>query len=288
MAKRQQHDLSNAIQRISDQLDPSVIDTDPTTSLSTKLRRAQKALKVAKREADKLRQQHLEKLLNEAIAANHAKRSQALKYLIRAERNRQCYARFCHHTKPKAAGGLAFVTVPDPEGNPQPLFERDELEATLLEHSRVHFSAAEGSKFTREPLNRLLQYDGMTSFGDRVFHGKPFETAYNFDKPTAAILRNLRNKLPPSDDTSHPIDYELLMNGIKKWPERTATSPSGRHLGIYKTLQKHVVRQKKNEKNTHEDPETTTMERPLKQGRDILFLIFDIMTLALRHTYPLQ
>jgi len=26
----------------------------------------------------------------------------------------------------------------------------------------------------------------------------------------------------------------------------------------------------------------------LKQGRDVLFLIFDIMSLALQHTYPLQ
>jgi len=59
---------------------------DPTTSLSTKLQRAQKSLKQAKHDAEKLRQQHLDKLLNEAVVVNHTKRSQALKYLIQAEK----------------------------------------------------------------------------------------------------------------------------------------------------------------------------------------------------------
>jgi len=62
-----------------------------------------------------------------------------------------------------------------------------------------------------------------------------------------------------------------------------ATSPSGHHLVIYKTLQKHIVKQKKGDGN--HPPAPTGM---IKQGRDILFLIFDIMSLALRHTYPLQ
>jgi len=48
-----------------------------------------------------------------------------------SKKNQQCYARFCHHTKPKAAGGLAFVTIPDHEGIQQPLLERAELKDTL-------------------------------------------------------------------------------------------------------------------------------------------------------------
>jgi len=56
MAKRTKQNLSNTIQKVRERLDPAVIDTDPTTSLSTKLRCTQKALKHAKHEADKLRQ----------------------------------------------------------------------------------------------------------------------------------------------------------------------------------------------------------------------------------------
>jgi len=286
-AKRNQRNLSEALQHIQNQLDPNVIDTNPLVSLSTKLRRAQKALKKAKREADQLRQQHLDRLLNEAIAANQAKRTNALKYLIRAERNRQCYARFRNHTKPKSAGGLAFVTVPSADGSPHPLLDRDEIEATLLEHSRTHFAAAEGSPFTCDPLKRLLQYDGITPFGDLVHNGSPLLHHYSFDEPTMAILQNLRKKITPDDGDTHPLNYDLLMNGIKKWPEKTSTSPSGRHLGIYKTLQKHVVKKKKTQSNAPDDNDILH-HGDLKQGRDVLFLIFDIMQLAIKHTYPLQ
>jgi len=97
----------------------------------------------------------------------------------------------------------------------------------------------------------------------------------------------MQNKLPTDHSPPHLLDYNLLMNGIKKWPERTTTSPSGRHLGIYKTLQKHVLKDKNTNRN---DQETIDDKAPgsLKQGRDILFLIFDIMAIAIKHTYPLK
>jgi len=284
MAKRQERNLSEAIQRVYERLDPTLIDNDPRVTLTTKLRRAQRALRKARREAAQLRQQHMEKLLNEAIAANQAKKSNALKYLIRAERNRQCYARFRHYTKPKLAGGLAFVNITLEDGTQHPLLDRDEIEDTLLEHSRTHFAAADGSPFTCEPLSRLLQYDGMTTFGDHVHKGSTCLDNYNFDEQTMAILKNLKKKINPDETVPHSLNYELLMNGIKKWPEKTTTSPSGRHLGIYKTLQKHIVQKKKSD-NADNNPVTTDA---LTQGRDVLFLIFDIMTIALKHTYPLQ
>jgi len=277
--------LPAALQCIQDHLDPNVIDLNPNVSLSTKLRHAQKALKKAKREADHLRQQHLDSLLNEAIAANHEKHSKALKYLIRAERNRQCYARFRHHMKPKSAGGLAFVTVTTSNGKQQPLLDHEDIEDMLLEYSRTHFATAEGSPFMCDPLNCLLQYDGLTPFRDLVYKGSPAVAEYKLDEQTTVILQNLRNKIKNQDNAGHPLDYKMLMNGIKKWPERTSTSPSGRHLGIYKTLQKHVAKKKKNTNDESEDDDTTGL---LWQGRDILFLIFDIMTITLKHTYPLQ
>jgi len=214
MAKQTECNLSNVIKKVSDHLDPNLIDTDPNTSLSTKLRRAQKALKHAKHNTDKLCQQHLDKLLNEAIAANHVKWSQALKYLIRVKK-RQFYAWFCHHTKLKAAGGLTFVTVPDPDRTQKPLLECADIEDMLLEHSRLHFATAEGLTFTCKPLKWLLQYDGLMSFGDYVYEGWPLEDTHGFDEPTKAILRNLCNKLLPTNTTEHQLDYKLLMNGIK-------------------------------------------------------------------------
>jgi len=146
--------------------------------------------------------------------------------LIRAERNHQCYARFRQHTKPKAPGGLAYITIQDDNGSQQPILDQQELETTLLEYSRTHFAQAKVLPFTVDPLNRLLHYDGLTSFGDRITSGQ-VPTLYNFDEPTRAILLNLKRKVPPASTPSLSFDYDTLLNGIKKWPERTTTSPSG-------------------------------------------------------------
>jgi len=168
--------------------------------------------------------------------------------LIRAERNRQCYACFCQHTKPKAPGGLAYITIQDNNGAQQPILDQQELETTLLEYSRTHFAQANGSPFTVEPLNRLLQYDGLTSFGDQITQGQ-VPNLYNFDEPTCAILKNLKSKVPPAPALSPSFNYATLLSGIKKWPERTMTAPLGRHLGIYKLLGKHVIDRKTDNNN---------------------------------------
>jgi len=95
----------------------------------------------------------MEEILNQALAAKQQKKSQALKYLIQAEQNRQCYARFRQHTKPKSAGGLAYINVTTADGMTAPILEQGELETTLLEHSHTHFAQVEGSPFTVEPLS---------------------------------------------------------------------------------------------------------------------------------------
>jgi len=60
------------------------------------------------------------------------------------------------------------------------------------------------------------------------------------------------------------------------------TSPSGHHLGIYKSLQRHI--KDKDDKNQL----SPTTQELITQGHDILYLIFDIMGLTLKHNYTLK
>jgi len=57
-------------------------DLEKDRSITANLRYAQKQLQKAKREADTLRRQHLEAVLNEALASNQCKKSKALTHLI--------------------------------------------------------------------------------------------------------------------------------------------------------------------------------------------------------------
>jgi len=115
-----------------------------------------------------------------------------------------------------------------------------------------------------------------------VLQGQAHIDSLPINDATKALLHHLRNKSPDPAARLHPLNYEELQNGIKKWPEKTSTSPSGRHLGIYKSLQRHLK-----DKDDKAQPLPNTQEM-VTQGRNVLYLIFDIMSLALRHSYMLE
>jgi len=72
-----------------------------------------------------------------------------------------------------------------------------------------------------------------------------------------------------------------MIQGFKKWPEATTTSPSGRHLGIYKSLAKHFPPPKdKTNPTPNNEPDD-----PIQSGTDILKLIISMMSLAVKHTH---
>jgi len=55
----------------------------------------------------------------------------------------------------------------------------------------------------------------------------------------------------------HPIKAKEIIQGFKVWPEQTSTSPSGHHLGIYKSLAKDFPPPKdKATCNLHQSPHT--------------------------------
>jgi len=238
--------MKDVISALQARLKPSPEDVlELTRSILANLCHAQKALRKAKHKAAALQRAHLEALLNEARAANKKKKSTALMYLIRAEQNRCCYAAFRHHTKPKSQGGLGYITISQgADQSPQIILDQDEMNDTLLEYSCTHFTKAQGSPFTVDPLMQLLRYDGLTPLSNQVLCGRADLESLSLDCPTKALLRNMQDKMPSPTLRAHPLHYKDLERGIKKWNEGTTTSPSGHHLGIYKSLLCHVLTEK--------------------------------------------
>ena len=101
------------------------------------------------------------------------------------------------------------------------------MEEHLIQHSKEHFRQAHGTPFTTDPLTTLLGFDGMTPFGDLVFAGQPIPLTLDIAPATRLLLHYQSSLLQPNECTNHPLDFELLMRGICKWPEQTTTSPSG-------------------------------------------------------------
>jgi len=137
-------------------------------------------------------------------------------------------------------GGLTHLLIPSPTNLDQweTITDVTQMEQLLLQQSRTHFSQARGTPYTVPPLTEVLTPDGLSNFGDRIMAGEPIPQELPVMDATRLLLQHQHSLLPPTVTMTKPLEFEALMAGFKKWPERTTTSPSGRHLGIYKSLLK--------------------------------------------------
>jgi len=78
---------------------------------------------------------------------------------------------------------------------------------------------AQGTPFTVDPLNCLLQYNGIMPLGNQILKGKADLNALPIDDATWALLSNMHNKTKPYADCEHLLSYKELQNGNKKWAE---------------------------------------------------------------------
>jgi len=279
-----QHNMTDVLKSIWEHIIPTLEDADDEhRSLMANLWQAQKHLWKVKCKATLLRIQHLKSILNEARAAKQWKKTANLTYIIHAKQNWRCFAEFHNYTKPKSAGGLAYITKTSAsKQQPTTIINSDDMNDALLDYSCNHFATAHGTPFTAEPLSCLLQYDGITKFGQLISQGHANLEDLPLDEAMQALLRHLKSK-QPHPESLHPLMYEELQNGIKKWPEKTTTSPSRWHLSIYKSLQRHVLTKDKLERLLPEEASCL-----LKQGR-ILGLWYHVSCVETHiYTWPIE
>jgi len=81
------------------------------------------------------------------------------------------------------------------------------MEAILLNHSQDHFARAHGTEFTIKPLKSQLQYNGSTSFGDKVTQGS---ILMDMELPLLMqlLLKHQKSKLLPGEDPTQPLEFE--------------------------------------------------------------------------------
>jgi len=156
----------------------------------------------------------------------------------------------------------------------QTITDVDTMERQLLQQGKQHFQKAEGTPYTQEPLRTLLRNDGIMEFGDQIHHGEPIDSALQINPPTRILLEHQQNGIPNLLDRTHPMPFEAVIQCFKKWPEKTATSPSRRHLGIYKTLQKD---------QHHKQPSEPITTKGINLMQDIHWLL--VLALQDTHTF---
>jgi len=268
-----------AYEKIEQHLTKAQTTLEFQETISQRLRKVRQQLRIIRREAQAKRKEFLDTLLQAAKATKNKDRKKLILGLKRAEETRRCFSTVRQLLNPNTPGGLTHLLVPTTD-NPSTwhtIHDPAEMERHLLERSRVHFRQAHGTPFTRPPLSELLSTCGTNAFADQIFQGLPIPPNLDIDPATRLLLQNQKSLLLPGERTAQPLDFELLMKGFRKWPERTTTSPSGRHLGVYKSLLKDLP-------PTNPPPNI----EPRTYGIDVMRYIYRLLQLAVKHTHTYE
>jgi hypothetical protein len=122
----------------------------------------------------------------------------------------------------------------------------------------------------------LFKYEGISPAVEMLLEGRlEVDATPDLDSGSCTLLKHLGNgkQLPRINSL---IDFDMFARAVKKWPEKTSTSPSSRHLGHCKCLVV-VDGHSKDYNETNPDP-----------SKSILSIYHRIATIALSNGISLE
>jgi hypothetical protein len=185
-----------------------------------------------------LRDNYLQKKVEEYNARDDTTEVMNIEKLIRRERRRQDHAFIRKIIKNKRSKGLTVLEIPCPISPGRYIRTTDpiEIQKYLLTRNINHFGQANNTPRCQSPIIDCFHYDGINAATKQlILEGKIPLEIQNLSPHIDKLLDQLAsgNNLPTIQTD---ILYEDFYKGMVKWNERTTTSPSGRHLGHYKVL----------------------------------------------------
>jgi hypothetical protein len=112
---------------------------------------------------------------------------------------------------------------------------RQALEAAICDRNKRHFAQANGTPFTHEPFSRIGSDNGYNVYLD--VDGAEIHVPGDAFLETRTVMNLLRER-----HEAYPgrwldeVSFDEFISGLLHWNEKTLTSPSGRHLGLYGAL----------------------------------------------------
>jgi hypothetical protein len=292
---------------ISNQLNSAAADanfhgTFPTciADINNRLLKAQKILRTIRANAAEERQAFLQ-VLKERTALRKTPKdtdtTKALQCIERQLHSRQQFRKIRNVMEPDTQQALTKILVSRTESFLHPRIgglqvdrettalvdTRAELEAAILSRNQKHFAKAQGTPFTLPPLNAMGSHQHFD-----ILHandGQPPVLPPGSFRETAevlAILTEAANHPPPN--WSATILFDDFIKGLLRWRESTSTSPSGRHLGIYRTLVTVHINSSGEFAEASKDQQPTTTYKAAR----ILSLIHGLATTATRLGFYLR
>lgn len=159
------------------------------------------------------------------------------------------------------------------------------MNAALFERNCKHFAQADGTPCTREPLLNLIGTNGISESAQDILEGK---IPSDLPTPIQLLFEAVQDHVPKLSDK---YDLDTMISGFANWKEQTTTSPSGKHLGIYKSLivaHKLNIYTDKEKEFLQNNPVSKTGIAFTSIATKLLQIQCNIMNIAIQQTHPLE
>jgi hypothetical protein len=160
---------------------------------------------------------------------------------------------------------------------------RQSLETAILDRNQRHFAQAQHTPWHRPPLSNISSDTQFNLYTDA--DGNDIELPPGTFLETATVLQVLKEEAAkPHPKWSSDVAFQVFISALLHWNEGTSTSPSGRHLGIYKSLLTAFI-DSGGEFRTDLDDEGISVR---DKAEDILRVIHGLASAACTHGFYLQ
>jgi hypothetical protein len=241
----------------------------------------------AKKELEKLRKTSKEDRYKFLIAQRTGKinlkdnkAAKIISSIIKSERKRQGFRIQKALTKPQSeAGGLSHILITD-DTKVTRIENKTEMHTLLYNRNITHFSQAKNTPCVNGKMADILEHNGVTETSRAILDRVPTN---NIPESMQEICKELeRTRLPQSKH----MPFKDMINGLKNWRESTTTSPSGKHLGIYKTLVKAMNKEYHHTNPTENEAKENCQQQ--KIAEIALSIQHKLINLAIRYTHTFQ
>jgi hypothetical protein len=265
-------------------------------------RAAERALKRVRRDAATERDGFLQELRRRhatRVAPKGTDEELAVKNLDKQLKDNRWFACIARTLRPAASSTLTKVELVTSREHIHPdtgarhtitktatIDTRQELEDAIIRRNRRHFAQSEGTPFTRPPLKFINSDNGFNVYRDS--NDQDVVLPDDAFIETTTVIEILKERAHnPTTEWSPDVDFDDFISGLLHWRESTSTSPSSRHLGLYKALAIAFCNSSDDfsDSSDAEDPEDPSTQEKAAQ---ILHLIHGLATTAATRGFYLR
>jgi hypothetical protein len=153
-------------------------------------------------------------------------------------------------------GGIQYILTQDAKTTEtKPIYDTVEMEAILLKRNQTHFAQAMNTPCAIDKNNTYFGYDGCNSITKNILKG---HITIDVEPTMKLILNDMTQKRPTMPCT---MTLDDMIVDFHKWRESTTTSPSGKNIGMYKTLTTYYYSNKLPTHKINNNGRTTIVQR---------------------------